>query len=199
MVRIRMQRLGRTHRPFYRINAVDIRVQRNGKVIEQLGWYNPVEADADKQVELKVDRIKDWISRGAQPSETVMDILGHRELLEGELLAQWNTRREHEQKLGKCKAAVKQIEAAIAEIDKIGEGTDADPTPFSNTAKRELNNAKRSLGKTDAETAEGAAAKATEALESLKKADSDAKAKAAAEAPAEEATEGEGGEEAAAE
>ena len=80
MVRIRMQRFGRTHRPFYRINAIDIRTRRNGKVIENLGWYNPMAKEGDEQIHLKEDRIKDWLSRGARPSETVMDMLGNRDL-----------------------------------------------------------------------------------------------------------------------
>ena len=84
-----MQRFGRTHRPFYRINAIDQRTRRNGRVLENLGFYNPMEKDADKQIELKVDAIKAWIAKGAQPSDTVMDMLGNRDLLEGDMKAQW--------------------------------------------------------------------------------------------------------------
>lgn len=75
MVRIRMKRMGRTHRPFYRINAVEKREKRDGKVLENLGWYDPVAADADKQVHLKAERIKHWLGEGAQPSDTVLDLL----------------------------------------------------------------------------------------------------------------------------
>ena len=73
-----MQRLGRTHRPFYRITAIDQRTRRNGRCIEQLGWYNPLEKDESKQLHLEEERIKYWLSVGAQPSETVRDILARR-------------------------------------------------------------------------------------------------------------------------
>lgn len=69
-----MSRSGRPHRPFYRISAVDSRVKRDGAVIEQLGWYDPMVKDG-KAFELKVDRLKHWISVGAQPSDTVNDLL----------------------------------------------------------------------------------------------------------------------------
>jgi len=75
MVRIRLQRMGRRHRPFYRINAIDIRTKRDGKVIEKLGTYDPCHKDEDKQVELKADRAQYWLSVGAQPSDTVAGLL----------------------------------------------------------------------------------------------------------------------------
>jgi len=75
MVRIRMSRLGRPHRPFYRINAVDSRVKRDGAVIENLGWYNPMAKGGEKPSDLNIERIKYWISVGAQPSLTVLNML----------------------------------------------------------------------------------------------------------------------------
>lgn len=83
MVRIRLSRMGRPHRPFYRINAIDQRTKRDGKVIEQLGWYDPIAGDATKQVSLEVDRIKHWLSVGAQPSDTVTDLLIRHNLMDG--------------------------------------------------------------------------------------------------------------------
>lgn len=84
MVRLRLKRMGRTHRPFYRLNAVDKRTQRDGKIIENLGWYDPIAKDASKQIELKVDRIKHWLSVGAQPSETVADLLAKHDIIDPE-------------------------------------------------------------------------------------------------------------------
>ena len=75
MVKIRMKRMGRRHRPYYRINAIDARAQRDGKVIEELGRYDPIEADETKQVVVNIERVQYWLDRGAQPSETVADIL----------------------------------------------------------------------------------------------------------------------------
>jgi small subunit ribosomal protein S16 len=69
--------MGRAHRPFYRIGAMDKRSPRNGRVIENLGWYDPVKTmGADKpEFELKEDRIRHWLSVGAQPSDTVRDLM----------------------------------------------------------------------------------------------------------------------------
>jgi small subunit ribosomal protein S16 len=66
--------MGRKHRPFYRINAMDKRAPRNGRVIEELGWFDPVGPE-DKQVSLKNERIEYWLSVGAQPSDTVRSLL----------------------------------------------------------------------------------------------------------------------------
>ncbi len=74
-VRLRLKRFGRRHRSFYRINAVDGRRPRDGRVLEELGWYDPEAAATDKQASLKRDRIEYWLSVGAQPSKTVHDIL----------------------------------------------------------------------------------------------------------------------------
>ena len=74
MVVLRLKRMGRRHRPFYRVNAMDKRAPRDGRVIEELGWFDPV-APEDKQINLKADRIKYWLSVGAQPSDTVRSLL----------------------------------------------------------------------------------------------------------------------------
>ena len=75
MVKIRMKRMGRRHRPFYRISAMDTRKPRDGRVIEELGHYDPIEKDEGKQVKLKEDRIRYWLEKGAMPSDTVRDLL----------------------------------------------------------------------------------------------------------------------------
>ncbi|NIA21885.1 MAG: 30S ribosomal protein S16 [Anaerolineaceae bacterium] len=80
-VKIRMKRFGRTHRPFYRINAVDSRAPRDGRVIEELGSYDPHASD-DKKVKLNVERVQYWLSVGAQPSDTVRSFLKKAGLLE---------------------------------------------------------------------------------------------------------------------
>ncbi|MCA9291852.1 MAG: 30S ribosomal protein S16 [Phycisphaerales bacterium] len=74
MVVIRLKRMGRRHRPFYRLNAMDKRAPRDGRVIEELGWFDPMAKD-DQQMKFKVDRIDYWLSVGAQPSDTVKSLL----------------------------------------------------------------------------------------------------------------------------
>lgn len=99
MVRIRMQRLGRRNRPFYRINAIDIRTRREGRVIENLGWYNPIETDPEKQIEIKAERVQHWLSQGARPSDTVADMLAPRDLLTPKLKTEWEERRSRRRAL----------------------------------------------------------------------------------------------------
>jgi len=74
-VRLRLKRFGRRNRPFFRLNAMDSRAPRDGKVIEELGWYDPRAQEADRQLSLNRERIQYWLSVGAQPSETVRDLL----------------------------------------------------------------------------------------------------------------------------
>src|SRR5262245_10866677 len=64
-----MKQMGRTHRHYYRIVAIDSRQPRDGKVIEELGTYNPHIADTDSRVTLRPARIKYWQSVGAQASD----------------------------------------------------------------------------------------------------------------------------------
>lgn len=70
-VRIRMKKMGRTHRPFFRIVAMDQRSPRDGRVIEELGTYDPMGPETDARVTLKQERVKYWIGVGAQPSDKV--------------------------------------------------------------------------------------------------------------------------------
>ena len=70
-VRLRMKKMGRTHRPFFRVCAMDKRSPRNGRVIEELGTYDPMIPETDARVSLKSDRIDYWLSVGAQPSQSV--------------------------------------------------------------------------------------------------------------------------------
>ena len=70
-VRIRMKKMGRKHRPFFRICAMDIRVPRDGRVLEELGTYDPMVPETDARAILNSERIKYWLSVGAQPSDKV--------------------------------------------------------------------------------------------------------------------------------
>ena len=70
-VRIRMKKLGRRHRPFFRICAIDGRKPRDGRVIEELGHYDPMVRETDARAILKSERVDYWLSVGAQPSDKV--------------------------------------------------------------------------------------------------------------------------------
>jgi small subunit ribosomal protein S16 len=74
-VKLRLKRMGRSNRSFYRLNAIDSRSPRDGRVIEELGFYDPRSKDAAKQFVAKLDRCKHWLDVGAVPSETVSSLL----------------------------------------------------------------------------------------------------------------------------
>ena len=74
-VKLRLKRLGRSHGAFFRLNAMDSRSPRDGRVIEELGTYDPVLKDKSKRFNAKLDRCKFWLDNGAVPSETVSSLL----------------------------------------------------------------------------------------------------------------------------
>ena len=73
MVRIRLARMGRKRRPFYRVVAADSRAPRDGKFIEILGTYNPMKDPME--LKFNMDRIQHWIDHGAKPSDTVARLI----------------------------------------------------------------------------------------------------------------------------
>ncbi len=75
MVRIRMKSFGRRHRPFFRICAMDARSPRDGRAIEELGHYDPMVRNTEARTVLNANRIRYWLSVGAQPSEKVQALL----------------------------------------------------------------------------------------------------------------------------
>ena len=74
-VKLRLKRMGRSHSAFFRLNAIESRAPRDGRVIEELGYYDPRNADKTKQFVAKLDRCKHWLDHGAVPSETVSSLL----------------------------------------------------------------------------------------------------------------------------
>lgn len=70
-LKIRMKQQGRTNRPFYRLVVTESRNPRDGKYVECIGWYNPCEEDAEKELSIKPDRLQHWLDRGAILSESV--------------------------------------------------------------------------------------------------------------------------------
>ena len=73
MVKIRLKRMGMKKKPFYRVVVADERMSRDGRFVDEIGYYNPV----SNPVELKIDaeKAKQWLDNGAQPTDTVKKIL----------------------------------------------------------------------------------------------------------------------------
>lgn len=95
MVRLRLQRLGRRNRAFYRLVAIDQRKRREGPVLENLGMYDPLAPDQSKQIVINDERVKHWLSQGAQPTDTVRDMLARRSLID---VKQWEEDRKFDRK-----------------------------------------------------------------------------------------------------
>jgi small subunit ribosomal protein S16 len=70
-----MKRMGRAHRSFFRISAIESRNPRNGRVIEELGWYDPHAQSDENRCKIDAQRVSYWLGVGAQPSKTVGDLL----------------------------------------------------------------------------------------------------------------------------
>ncbi len=82
-VRIRLKRTGRRHRPSYRVAAMDKRRARDSRVIEELGLYDPLAPNEAQQLNVNRERIAYWLSVGAQPSDTIRQLLAKHGVGEG--------------------------------------------------------------------------------------------------------------------
>jgi small subunit ribosomal protein S16 len=75
--KIRLKKLGTKKRPCYRIVVMDSRAARDGRAIEELGYYHPVEAE-DKQLVINVEKVKEWMQKGVAVSDTVRSLLNRK-------------------------------------------------------------------------------------------------------------------------
>ncbi len=73
MVKIRLKRVGAKKQPFYRVVIADARSPRNGRFIEEIGYYNPLTDPAD--IKIDAEKAKTWLTNGAQPTDTVRALL----------------------------------------------------------------------------------------------------------------------------
>ena len=78
-VKIRLKRYGTKKRPFYRLVVVDSRRPRDGRTIEEVCLYHPIEVEG-KQLRIKEDRVREWIQKGARPTDTVRRLLNRNQL-----------------------------------------------------------------------------------------------------------------------
>lgn len=98
-VKLRLKRMGGTNRPFYRLVAIDSRKQRDGRFIQELGYYDPLRTPATAQ--LDEARLLQWLERGAEPSATVRRLLQRGGVLEKwQLLRQGLSAEEATQRVG---------------------------------------------------------------------------------------------------
>lgn len=145
MVRIRLQRHGRNKKPYYHIVAADVRSKRDGRIIEDLGRYDPV--GAENKVNLKTERVIHWLKTGAQPTDTVRSILKKEGILYRIHLMGWGKSAE-------------EIEATLAAWQ--ASKTKGNVVSSVQAKKDRLKAEEENYKKTQAEKAKAAAEKATE-------------------------------------
>ena len=182
-VKIRLARRGAKKRPFYHIVAADIRSPRDGKYLEKLGTYNPLlDNDNDQRVKLVEDRIKYWLSTGAQPTDRVAKFLAQAGMMDMPKITD---------KPKKSKPKAKAVQMAEEKAEKAAAAAEAaKEAEAAAKAEAEAPAAEEATTEAPAETAEAPAeeAKAEETTEAPAE---EAKAEEAApEAEAEEKTEG---------
>lgn len=148
-VKLRMKKMGRKNRPEFRIVATDARSPRDGKIIENLGFYHPLETDGDKLLRLNDERVRYWLSVGAQPSETLVSILKRRGIaipwVENEKRRRAKAVEERRAKKGKAPRpakAPKPEKKAEAKGGAAGATEDRAAAAASKAAKREAKKAK---------------------------------------------------------
>jgi small subunit ribosomal protein S16 len=119
MLKIRMSRGGAKKRPFYKIVVADSRRPRDGKFIEKVGFFNPLlPKDKKERLSLDLERIKFWLSQGAQPSERIARFLGEANIIP--MPKQRNNpikalpKKKAQEKLKKAEEAKKAAEEAEA-------------------------------------------------------------------------------------
>lgn len=77
-LKIRLRQQGRTNRASYRLVVTDSRNPRDGKYVEAIGWYNPIESEPEKMLSFKEDRVQHWIGLGAQMTERAANLIATR-------------------------------------------------------------------------------------------------------------------------
>ena len=118
-MKIRLARGGSKKRPFYSIVAADSRMPRDGRFIEKLGTYNPLlPKDSEERVKMDIERVKDWMSKGAQPTDRVARMLEAAGVLE-------KKERKNLKKGEPGKAAVERAEAKAAKVAAAAEAAAA--------------------------------------------------------------------------
>jgi len=131
-IKIRLKRIGRRNRPFYRVVVMDSRKRRDGAAIEELGWYNPIARDKDSNFVLKEDRVFHWLTVGAQPTDAVNGLMKRAGLaLKWHLIKQgldedsirkemekWELNKENRKKPAKVEKPAEVVDTAPAEAEE---------------------------------------------------------------------------------
>lgn len=168
--------MGRRHKPFFRLNAIESRNPRDGRILEKLGHYDPIEKDASKQLVLNKERIEYWISAGAIPSETVAELIA-RIGIASKHYKESKARRKKARLIAKKKGLLFDG-TQRTQVKKVAEKTE-------NEAKEKADAEAKAKADAEAKVKADAEAKLKAQADAKAKAEADAKAKAEAETKAE--------------
>ena len=162
MLKIRLARGGAKKRPYYSIVVADSHSPRDGRFIEKVGTYNPLlKKDDPQRVTLKVERLQDWIGKGAQPTDRVARFLA------SQGLAAWehgNNPKKGEPH-AKAKERVKEREDRAAALAAAAEEAAVEAAPAEETVAEETPAEVETAAEVAEEGAEGAQDQASEASE----------------------------------
>ena len=135
-VRIRLSRKGAKKRPFYRIVVADSRRARDGRFIENIGTYNPMlQKDNPERVKLDVEKAKEWIAKGAQPSDRVTLFLSNLGVVEKPIITEKTKKHLPRKKTQEKLAAAKKAEDTSQSKEKEGKPTEQTEVPVDQTAE----------------------------------------------------------------
>lgn len=74
-LKLRLRKQGRNNTPFYRIVVTDVRNKRDGKYVEAVGWYNPLEKTDERTLQIDAERVSHWLEQGVEPTEKVLHLI----------------------------------------------------------------------------------------------------------------------------
>ena len=135
-VRIRLSRRGAKKRPFYRIVVADSRRARDGKFIEKIGTYNPMlQKDNPERVKLDVEKAKEWIAKGAQPSDRVTLFLSNLGVVEKPIITEKTIKHLPKKKTQEKLAAAKKAKETSTANEKEGSITEQTEVPSDQTTE----------------------------------------------------------------
>lgn len=137
--KIRLKRLGRRNRPFFRVIVIDSRKRRDGAAIEEVGWYDPIKQDS-KNYKLEAERILHWLNNGAQPTFTVRNLMKKEGLLyRWHLMRQGLDEKTIDQEMQKwaMDREIRLREKAEKTPEKSKKKTDIEPTAEETVAEAE--------------------------------------------------------------
>ena len=143
-VRIRLSRGGAKKRPFYRIVVADSRRARDGKFIDQIGTYNPMlPKDSADRVKMDLDKAKEWIAKGAKPSDRISIFLSNLGVMEKPVITEKTKKHLPKKKAQERLAAAKEKEEAAKAASEETKAEEAEAKPAEDAQPAEEPKAKK--------------------------------------------------------